>query len=523
MLDKEEILREFGADEESRGSLISATDRIQAAMCMRDFAWVYSKASGCGTWCSACVSEIGPVPVVLGSLIRCPECGKLLERKEEWRGHKYLEDRRFVYIWRRSAADPETVLVKCIEARKEFWIERPEFAPLELRLDAFWQFGPGCARKYERVYGEYVQTKRGIAPEERKHPGAEAHHFGVQHALDGTRVGGVVLRVGLDWPSNPARYDPIIAVANTARRPYLEYVIKQGHEELARDIVYERARVHNPRAKTLRKLLGVTEGQLYEAKRDGITLTGELLHALHAVQDAGTMQISMAEAAQIAARCQSYRLTYLKETAPGLLQNVPPKLRRKAVRQVLRDGGDINTWMDYWKQLRELEEDMTSSALLLPKDLDTMHQRMTDRINMQKNRRKAEELAAKEAEHRKRLQTLRKKYAFEACGLRLEPFETAQEVLDEGTRLHICIGSYAERYLTGGTILCKLRPVDAPDIPWRAVEFSATTGNLVQDRGAYNDAGKGARNKDNGVRERLEAFWEAFNARNSKPGAQAAG
>ena len=106
---------------------------------------------------------------------------------------------------------------------------------------------------------------------------------------------------------------------------------------------------------------------------------------------------------------------------------------------------------------------------------------------------------------RKRAEALAGRYSFQACGLVLAPFQSATDIIREGMAQSICIGTYVERYASGGTILCTLRREDAPEEPFHAVEFSRTTGAMVQCRGAHN------RTLD--VDEQLiRDFWAAWDA-----------
>ena len=71
--------------------------------------------------------------------------------------------------------------------------------------------------------------------------------------------------------------------------------------------------------------------------------------------------------------------------------------------------------------------------------------------------------------------------------------------------------------MDGQTILCALRWAEAPETPWRTVEFSAVDGKLVQDRGYKNDRVHGRSPGEPmtltaETRELLEKFWNAFEA-----------
>lgn len=157
------------------------------------------------------------------------------------------------------------------------------------------------------------------------------------------------------------------------------------------------------------------------------------------------------------------------------------------------EHGQLGTWKDTLGMLEG--EEKTDMAMVFPRDLETTHQRLIDRANARRNRPTNDKIT----EVRERLA---KHYTFEAEGLLLQPFGSAEEIMDEGRKQRICIGSYCTRYSDGKTILCKLRKADAPEQPWHAVEFT-TTGRLVQCRGYMNKTWA----QDEA---QLRAFWAAW-------------
>ena len=95
----------------------------------------------------------------------------------------------------------------------------------------------------------------------------------------------------------------------------------------------------------------------------------------------------------------------------------------------------------------------------------------------------------------------------------LRPLKDTAEVIREGTALHHCVGSYAQRYAEGQTVLCCLRRASAPDTPLYTVEFTPA-GKRVQCRGDHNQTAR----EDEPV---LEQFWAAFDRHIMKRAAKA--
>lgn len=491
------------------GGRLYSDDDVRAALRNgKDYIFRYSRRRGGMCMCSACGSDVDVAWHNHGEFMRCPECGKVVMIKDEWRGHKYLYDSQILYSWRRCGA--EALIVVGIYCSRNFNCYSPESAQMEMRPEAIWQFEPGRARKFVWNYYSrgWVANCKGIKP--LNHLGASDLHTGMDDAMAGTRLGRIYEVI----ENNGAGIDlnEITAMGAIARKGYIEYLCAAGQEELAAEIAVGITNiVENPKAKNAAKLLGLTEGQWFEARKSGIRISEKMLSALRTVQAAGRMEIKLGEAEAIAERVKPWRLIRLSKRADDLMIGVPAKLRRKAIRRAVA-GEDAQEWMDYWEQLKDLGEDRTDARLLIPRDMHAMHERMTARLQAIKVEEQLKLDAWKREEFEERLKKLKRRYCFTAEGLALRPFETAAEVIAEGQALHICIGSYAQRYMMGDTILCCLRHEDAPEAPWRAVEFSARTGEMVQDRGAYNDRNQGAHNFDNGVREQLDRFWEQFNA-----------
>lgn len=517
MLTMEEVLKELeGKDEHGARSLLTEQDLREVRLRFRDYAFTYARKDGGHTVCSGCGDILKRTVERCGDGLLCPTCRKYVTVYDKWRGYKHLYQQMVVYIWRRSKKDPEVVLAKAIHAEKQFWaFGNPEEAGLNSHVMAVYQLSPKGAKMYRHDHWRngFFPNARSVTPAENKHGYAcEGVHAGFYDAIDGTRLGFVVSALKTRLENGLQGMHPVIAMTEAARKPYLEHVILQGQSVLARQLANGSIKPAKRTARRMPELLGITEGQWYEARKNNLTLTSEWLNALEYIQRAGNMTITFKEARTALENNPNHARYRLMDRADALLGGIAPKLRRKAVRRAALSR-DLNEWIDYWEQLKELDEDMSDVRILLPKDMQAMHQRMTDRINAVKAQRKLEMDAEMKKTFAERMKALKEKYTFEACGLILRPFESAAEVIAEGAAQHICIGSYADRYMRGETILCALRRAETPEEPWRAVEFSAMTGLLVQDRGAYNDRGLGAGNLRNGVGGWLKRFWAAFDAR----------
>ena len=513
------------------------------------------------THCTACGKAIEGFFGHHGKLYACPCCGARAEFRYEAKGHGRVFDEFVLYEWRRSVIDPEAITLTAT------WVQRdsthghePHRAQLRTTPTALYVFRPGKAvtvykkqTSYARYGGEAAwEQVESVHPEHTKngtYNGADIviDHIQFRQAIEGTRIGRVYDMMKAE--SNTWADLELLAIANCARRPWLEYLAKCGQVHLAAELFrvphISKGLIPNQRARNPRELLGLTEGQWFEIRRDGVTLNTDLLERLHILNrlNIGAVKVADAEALDGAGiGTLEYLLTESKRwggsTIGDMIVRLPDKLRRKILRRCLRDWRSIPEWRDYYQQLRKLEQVSLDGAppegvdydrrvfapdadpaLLLPRDMHAMHARMTERERLLEDAqrvRRTEGLRAKfEAAI---LPKLVKRYTFEAEGLVLRPFVGAAEVIAEGRALSNCIGSYAENYMKGSTVICCLRRADDPDTPWRAIEFS-TTGLRLQDRGYKNDREKDIPPQTKAL---LDRFWMAFEEAHQKKGAKSA-
>lgn len=500
----------------------------------KHYLWKYPDKT---TWCTACGKPIDNFYGHHGQGYICPICAMPCEFRYAAKGHKYVYDSFYLYEWRRSALDDQTIVLTGAYVSRSFRdAKEPHAVPLEVDPSALYIFRPGKAvTVYKQRWhwgrngwvGEWEKIQ-SVHPEH-SHHGTKCEivlDYGeFRRALEGTRIGETF--EALREASGKWETLELGAVANCARRPWLEYLYKSGQRYLASELMrmesVGREIVPNRYARTPRELLGLTEGQWYEVRRDGYQLTADELEALHILERLYGRPAKVAEADALARRYTSAAWMLrelLPQNRPGwgasigdYLMPLPDKLRRRILRRIIGDLANGRDWRDYYRQLERLGEDMTDPALMLPRDLKAMHERMTERENALKAEEEARKSAAKDAVLAKRIADLRRRFTYRAAGLILRPYESAREIIEEGQRLHICIGGYVDSYVNGRTVICCLRRAEEPDVPWRAVEFSTQTGKMVQDRGLRNDAN----GIPPGVRAQLRNFWRAWDrARKSK-------
>lgn len=421
---------------------------------------------------------------------QCPICGRTAYHIKQCHIRKGERQEQFHFTYRRSIADDNTVLIIGIWVA-QIWegakYSDPETVPTQVEEYSLivipyggkparyinetgcW-YTRGWSRR-EKIIGGCVTTYWGGDIERINH----TREF--NNAIRGTRFEKMMRWVdkegGIYFTCDHAN-----TLAEIAKNPKMEYMVARGLGELVKDKINHAtgAGLVNWRAKTIDKMLPLTSDELGRIKAKGYRFTSaHLMPIKYARQFGQTIKLEDA-------------MGLMSKIGSGVYYDVEKALKkwgnRYGVVKILRyfanrviQRMDIYTWLDYMEELAQLDclDDM---SMVFPKNLLEMHAQTSVRIKIRES--EADQKMLEEI-----LPKLQKKYTFRAGNVVLEPFSTLAEVIQEGSQQSICIGGYAKRYAAGGTILCKMRHVDAPDTPWHAVEFDKN-GRMVQCRGHHN-------------------------------------
>lgn len=120
-----------------------------------------------------------------------------------------------------------------------------------------------------------------------------------------------------------------------------------------------------------------------------------------------------------------------------------------------------------------------------PRDLTHEHDRLAERINCVQNEKKKESF---ERAIPKLYEKLPREYHNKDYCIVL-PHEP-EDFIREGEKLNICVGmsSYLEKHMRGQSLICFIRHVETPDIPYVCCEISMLSYKVLQVHGYLNDA-----------------------------------
>lgn len=291
---------------------------------------------------------------------------------------------------------------------------------------------------------------------------------------------------------------------NLMRSPIAEQAAKAGMWSMLQPEKDWERRVVNLRARDFRRVLPLTTDEWARLRRCGERIRPWMLIVPYWARKLG-QPIKLERGMEAVRACIFYQSeTGPRETRNGgaeiykLLADYGERLRlTRMVRYMKRlDYRTIDLWRDTLETVFRLYPECEDTALLFPQDLQRVHDEMHNRLRVADDKKTDEAC-------RRACERLAKKWTFEQDGLRMSPFEDMAEILREGSRQHICIGTYATRYGAGQTILLKLRRADEPEEPWHAVEVTKDGKRLVQCRGERNQTWEDEE-------QEVRGFWAAF-------------
>lgn len=150
---------------------------------------------------------------------------------------------------------------------------------------------------------------------------------------------------------------------------------------------------------------------------------------------------------------------------------------RRIARYLSENSVNKYDYSDYIDQCRKLHYDMHDTAISMPHDFQAMHERLSALIKHNADE-KTKSAFSENYSGRKALE-------FCSGNLFLRQPESMEEIIEEGSLLHHCVGGYAERHAHGKLHILFIRTADNPDVPFYTMELSIS-GKIVQVRGLRN-------------------------------------
>lgn len=288
--------------------------------------------------------------------------------------------------------------------------------------------------------------------------------------------------------------EPLCAMSYLSRYlkyPILEYLVKLRLYRLAEGLVssdgYYRSldKAIDLKGKNLREVLGMDRS---------------FLPLLQRVNPDSSQMVLIKGLLGSGAELDEELLRWCSENRVGSVENLtvplkhmtPHKLMRYAGEQFARfrcrnwsDGGYqsmenlLTDYKDYLCMSEALEYDMGNSFVLFPANLKEAHDKVNDLSDK-------EQALVYDRQIQKMSGELEQRYRFSRSGLVIVPPRSAKEIVEEGHKLHHCVGGYVKNVVRRNTTILFVRKTAEPDEPLCTVEVK--DGKVLQARTYKNGA-----------------------------------
>ena len=187
------------------------------------------------------------------------------------------------------------------------------------------------------------------------------------------------------------------------------------------------------------------------------------------------------------------RFDVKKEILNQLLEyTTPVKLENYLKKQFETVNNDwskrelFTEYIDYFMMKRAEGYDMHNSVYMYPKDLLRRHREIIALREKKTNEARLEYVHQMYPGIASRYEDLMDRYGAAAGGYIIRPAKSAEEIVEEGRKLHHCVGgdTYLAKHQKGTSTILFLRTIEEKDTPYITVEIKGT--EILQWYGAYD-------------------------------------
>ena len=174
--------------------------------------------------------------------------------------------------------------------------------------------------------------------------------------------------------------------------------------------------------------------------------------------------------------CEKAYEFYQSKKSENQYTRIEFEFSSRMIRYLAKNKISISDYNDLVKAKTELGLP-DEKRYLYPDDFQKMHDELHDRLKI----KKTEELTRKIKKREKEL----RKFEIKKNGLMIVALLSQNELIDEGKKMHHCVGSYADRVAEGKSAIYSIRKTDKPDDPIATLELNGK--QVVQVRADHNE------------------------------------
>jgi hypothetical protein len=248
----------------------------------------------------------------------------------------------------------------------------------------------------------------------------------------------------------------------------VEYLEKCGWTELAKNILQHDTRWLNLKATSLDKMLRLPKYAVKYAREGNYGI--DHLQTLHELIKQG---VKLPDDPRLVIKFGNEKCYYdeARKIAHAItLQDWLNWLKH-------RSHDAMYQYIDYLRMCSQLGYNLASHDVIYPKNIRQAHDREMARVKYKENKKFEKSIQNRYVEDMDRL-------AYQSDNLIIRPPQDVKELLQEGSALSHCVGTYADRVAKRQTTILFIRRLDHPEDPFYTLEYRDS--KIIQCRGLKN-------------------------------------
>ncbi len=411
--------------------------------------------------------------------VRCPDCGSkvlcVLENSQAWKSD-YVENIAFL----QKGLDGESVWIRMFHLKRNYDAKYPDIKKNLVECARYGMRGFKVAMWLKEYKGYTFIGRSDIYTLKNWERDGKIYIYdgysyklysnGIEETLKGTRLEYINIREVLREYRNPLKF-----IIDFIRFPCLEFLHKNGYKRLLEGKVYNRfckdtSNICRWERKTPKEFFKFPMALLKIAKPDE---WGE--YQIKHVNDIWDMKGITTEDIYELAFENSLRIGSVKIASKyKKISSVIAYLKKQETKY--GESNICGIYEDYLKECEELELDLKDKNILFPSDLKKRHEATSKAVIEQRKKINEKKF--------KKVSEALSEMAYEGEGLLIMPAPSASSLTKEGSALHHCVGTYADRMLRGETAIFFIRKKGEPKKSYYTLEYKDK--KIVQCRGKNN-------------------------------------
>lgn len=431
----------------------------------------------------------------------CRYCGRMIDMYAIGYPHGGLDDtRNFVVI--RPDTDNKSLILSCIKATLHY--QNRDDDELEPELDCWepeqYRIYIGKAERYIRKSDNKLHKTKKVLQEPchfdtwRRYYNNNTYTIIGLDKIDKTFLARSHIREYIE--EHDGRYF-VTALTFFAKYPNIEILWETGFGKLAAEI-YDSKEIPqylNLKSNNIKKILGIETKLELECLMSSEIDKRDLYY-----YKCFKKAFSELSANQCAEGYEKYgdtirELLTIKSDASQLtFRQIDNYIKKQAeiarlacARAFPSERDMLIMWRDMLILAKSLNYDMSDSVVVRPKNLVEVHNRLATLDANAKRNIKNETTQQQFAELACKYQPLQ----FSRYGLQIVIPQKYGDIISEGAILSHCVGSYADEYCRGDTIILFVRKQEALETPYYTMEVNIDTAEIIQFYGYKNNVVSG--------------------------------